>query len=84
MRKVEILKREPIKDELGTIIRYDVVPTGEFGAFHQFGINFHEFESGPGHFTIAIVEMTDGRVIGIPADSIKFTDPTNLGKSRGG
>lgn len=50
---------------------YDKVAIGP-GIFHQFGINYEEFESGPGHFTTAIVEMPSGEVKNIPVELIVF------------
>lgn len=45
------------------------------GYFHQWGVAFEEFEDGPGHYTTAIVELPDGRVIMPAADEITFLDP---------
>ena len=42
------------------------------GVFHQFGIDYEEFENGPGNFTTAIVEMPDGTVENIPVHLIVF------------
>lgn len=67
MRKVEILRCDRTTNWL-------YVPTGEVGVFHQFGIDHLEYESGPGMFTTAIVEMSDGTVINIPVDKIRFLD----------
>lgn len=44
------------------------------GVFHGFGVDYEEFESGPGNFSTAIVEMPDGTVKNVPADMIKFRD----------
>lgn len=33
------------------------------GLFHCWGVNYEEFESGPGNYTVAIVEMPDGTVL---------------------
>jgi len=70
MRKVEILKRIYHKTKLG----YTLEPTGEVGLFHQFGIDYEEFESGPGMFTTAVVELPDGTVKNIYVENIKFLD----------
>lgn len=42
--------------------------------FHQFGQSFIEFTSGPGLYPIAIIELEDGSVKIVDADSIKFND----------
>ena len=44
------------------------------GYFHEFGNNYEEFESGPGNYSVAIVELPDGKIIMPPADSIQFID----------
>lgn len=41
-------------------------------AFHQFGCDYEEFESGPGNFSTAIVEWPDGTVENVRADRIRF------------
>jgi hypothetical protein len=48
---------------------------GEEGIFHQFGINFEEFDKGISLFTIAVVELESGYVISVPVDYIKFIKP---------
>ena len=42
------------------------------GIFHQFGLNYEEFDTGPGSYTTAIVEMCDGSVINVDAEMIVF------------
>lgn len=42
--------------------------------FHQWGTNYEEFESGPGNYTVAIVELPDGRIVMPVADDIVFLD----------
>lgn len=46
----------------------------EKGVFHQFGNDYEEFESGPGNYTVAIVELPDGRIIMPLASDIQFLD----------
>lgn len=46
----------------------------ELGYFHQWGVNYEEFESGPGNYSVAIVELPDGRIVTPTADEIKFLD----------
>lgn len=44
----------------------------EDGIFHQWGADYEEFESGPGNYTVGIVELPDGRVIMPIARFIQF------------
>ena len=43
-------------------------------AFHQFGVDYEEFESGPGNFTVAVVELPDGTVEKAQLHEIRFID----------
>lgn len=45
----------------------------ENGVFHQWGSNYEEFENGAGNYSVAIVELQDGKVIMPNADDIQFT-----------
>ncbi len=40
--------------------------------FHQFGVDYEEFESGPGNFSTAIIELPDGTVKNVPVENIEF------------
>lgn len=42
------------------------------GVFHQWGISYEEFESGPVNFTIAIVETKDGKIHDVLPANLKF------------
>jgi len=42
--------------------------------FHQFGFDYEEFETGPGNYSTAIIELPDGSIKNIPAEMIKFKD----------
>lgn len=77
-RKVKIFKWEPAKDNDGKFLRNEQghsystkVKTGT-GLFHQWGCDYEEFESGPGNFSTAIVEMEDGSIENIPCDLVQF------------
>jgi hypothetical protein len=50
---------------------YDRVCVGE-GMFHQFSMDHVEYETGPGNFATAIVEMPDGTVINEHVSLIEF------------
>lgn len=72
MRKVIIYKNERTK-EPGKF-HYQRVPAGE-GVFHQWGVDYEEFDQGPGNFSTAIVEMPDGTIETPPATMIEFIEP---------
>lgn len=44
------------------------------GRFHCWGSNYEEFDSGPGVFTTAIIELDDGRIVSCPAETVQFLD----------
>lgn len=44
------------------------------GFFHQWGIDYEEFESGPGNYTVAVIELDDGTVVMARADTVKFVE----------
>jgi hypothetical protein len=43
-------------------------------SFHSFGVNYEQFEGGPGHFSTAIVEYPDGQVDNVPVEMIRFIE----------
>jgi hypothetical protein len=40
--------------------------------FHQFGLDYDEYEGGPGTFSTAIVEYDDGQLENVPINFIQF------------
>ncbi|MNN69161.1 hypothetical protein D3C81_1849240 [compost metagenome] len=44
------------------------------GKFHGWGVEYEEFESGPGNYSVAIVEMPDGTVQTLMPWAIRFLD----------
>ena len=54
--------------------RNELVEKGE-AIFHCFGVNYEEFENGPGNFSSAIVEWPDGTVSNIPVEQVRFLVP---------
>lgn len=46
----------------------------EIGYFHQWGVDYEEFESGPGNYSVAIVELPDGKIVTPVAQDIEFID----------
>ncbi len=63
MRKVRVTKKTFRENEY----------LGE-AFFHQWGVDFEEFEAGPANYTTAIVEFSDGRVDSVPVNWIQFLD----------
>ena len=43
-----------------------------YGYFHTWGVNYDEFENGPGNYTVAIVERENGKVEEILPKFIEF------------
>lgn len=44
------------------------------GQFHEFGCDYEEFETGPGNYSTAIVELANGTIVNKPLDMIRFDD----------
>ena len=40
--------------------------------FHGFGVDYEEFDSGPGNFSTAIIELADGTVKNVPVKNVRF------------
>lgn len=78
-RKVIVSKhvqREiPGDAQRGPRLGWVLEPAGE-ALFHQFGVNYEEFESGAGNFTTAVVEWPDGKIENVPVERIQFVEPT--------
>jgi hypothetical protein len=77
MRKVKFKKWIPREYTVGTLI--PITGTGvsqsDFltdGYFHQWGCAYEEFESGPGNYTIAIVEDMNGVIHDVLPTNLKF------------
>lgn len=47
------------------------------GVFHEWGVDYEEFDTGPGNFSVGIVELTDGRVEGFRPELIRFIGDEN-------
>lgn len=52
--------------------RWKVIPVE--GLFHQWASDFMEFETGPGNYTVALIELDDGRIVKGVADTVVFLD----------
>lgn len=44
------------------------------GKFHCWGAAYEEFESGPGNYSVALVELPDGTIAEVLPSNIKFVD----------
>ena len=51
--------------------RYETVEDG-YGIFHEFGVNYDELETGPGNFTVGVIELPNGKVELIYVDFFEF------------
>ncbi len=70
MRKVAIKIKQP-----SVSLRKGWEWSAEFiqpGLFHKWGNAFEEFESGPGNYTVAIVELPDGTIEEVLPSNVKF------------
>lgn len=56
---------------IGETSTFDKVLKGA-AVFHQFGVDYEEFETGPGNYSTAIIELPGGIVKNIPVELIKF------------
>jgi hypothetical protein len=70
MRPVEYYRYEKQKDSCVFL----PVKEGE-ALFHCFGVDYEEFENGPGNYSTAIIELPDGSIKSIPVELIKFAEP---------
>ncbi len=45
---------------------------GVEGTFHMWGQSYDEYREGPGNYTMAIIELPDGRVVTALPGDVKF------------
>ncbi len=69
MRRVMTMK--VVCDRNGRRTGYE--ESGE-ALFHQWGVDFEEFETGAGNYTVAVVERPGGTVELLPVHLIRFLD----------
>ncbi len=69
MKKVKVFKYEK-RSEPGQF-HFDKVEDGT-AQFHQWGLNYEEFENGAGNYSSAIIERDDGTIENVPAEMIQF------------
>lgn len=67
LRKVDIYEWKIPKGKTAR----EKVKTGE-GLFHQFGLDYEEFDNGAGNFSTAIIEMPNGEIKNVPVENIIF------------
>jgi len=81
MRKVLFKKWVPRKTEIvsGNTFKTTVKGTGcyepEFineGLFHQWGVEYEEFDNRAGNCTIALIEISDGTIEKVLPSNLKF------------
>ncbi len=48
-----------------------LIEIGE-ATFHQFGVDYEEFDCGPANFTTAVIELDDGTIKNVPVQTIRF------------
>lgn len=58
--------------------KYFVIGRGfiefKLGYFHKWGVESEELDTGALNYTIGIVELSDGRVVTVMPENIKFID----------
>lgn len=45
------------------------------GFFHCWGVEYEEFESGPGNYTVAIIETPEGNIVTAIPNRVEFETP---------
>ena len=75
MRLVEFWEWEVKKHETGGLMR--VKGPLQTGWFHAIGVNYEEFESGPGNFSTMIIERDDGILKSVPVQNCRFVTGPN-------
>lgn len=70
MRKVMVLKQVPHPDKPGRYVFAD----SHQAVFHDFGVDYEEFETGPGNFSCGIIEDDAGRVQCLHFNYFRFLD----------
>ena len=70
LRPVIILEWDRTQKEDGRYLKKEVGT----GLFHEWGANFEEFDNGAGNYSIAIVEKSNGEVLSLPIELIKFQE----------
>lgn len=54
------------------------------GLFHQWAAQYEDFcEFGPGNYTVALIELDDGRIVECAPDTVVFLDRKGVGRDDG-
>lgn len=71
MRKVEVSHhvRRPREDGVGYASSKEIKG---IATFHAFGVDYEEFDNGPGNYSTAIVEWPDGSVENVEVSLVRF------------
>lgn len=77
MRKVIYKENVLVTKQDGSRPAWELQDKGE-ALFHQFGLDYEEFESSGCSFSVAILELADGQVITVPAHLIRFIDTVKI------
>lgn len=46
----------------------------DLGYFHEWGCSYEEFETGAGNYSVAIVELPNGKIVTPSPNDIEFID----------
>ena len=74
IRLVEVFEMVPSSMGTGPYVKTSTVDSYGLARFHQWGVDYDEFEAGPGNYTVAIVEYGTGEVGSVRAELIKFIE----------
>ena len=66
-----VMTMQAVRDDRG---RRTGLEEAAEGKFHGWGVEYEEFESGPGNYSVAIVEMADGTIQTLMPWAIRFLD----------
>lgn len=69
MKRVRVSARKPFNRNDRTV--WETVPDGE-ASFHQWGVDYEEFENGPGNYSVAIIERDNGKIETVRPEMIEF------------
>lgn len=78
LKQVKIFEWKRARDKDGNELKnefkqiYNVKIRTGVGLFHRWGCDYEEFESGPGNYSTAIVEMEDGTIKNVPCEMVQF------------
>lgn len=69
--KIEVMKHSRPEDS-GKV---ELFPTGVIAEFIKWSCDHEEYDSGPGHYPVAVVKHESGQVAVIHASLVRFVDP---------